>query len=126
MRQAGILAAAGIYALKHHVERLAVDHEHARLLASALGELGFGVEPVETNIVIFTVERKDLGVPELQERLRRHGVLASPAGGNPRKMRLVTHLDVTRPDIDQAIAALRSAAKETQIPLPPERGASSP
>ncbi len=110
MRQAGYLAAAGIYALDHQVERLRDDHEHARLLAAALAELPYvgAIRPVETNIVIFDVhpaEDRVSIVPALLNYLRENGVNASAFG--PHTVRLVTHLDVTRPMIEQAIRVLR-------------------
>lgn len=101
MRQVGILAAAGLYALDHHVERLADDHRRARRLAEALGQLP-GVTmagPPETNLVY-------LGVPDapgLAARLRDAGVLVSDMG--PTTLRLVTHLDVDDAGVEIAIAA---------------------
>jgi len=97
MRQVGVLAAAGLHALDHHVERLADDHEHARLLAEACG-----VDPgtVETNIVV--VPRDD--AQKFVARAREDGVLVSPVG--PRVVRLVTHLDVRREDADSAAVVL--------------------
>ena len=106
MRQAGIVAAAGLYALDHHVERLAEDHENARALAEGLAELeGVELDPdeVETNIVVF-------GVPDAEAfcaALERAGVLMYAIG--PRRVRAVTHLDVDRAGIEQAIAAARAA-----------------
>lgn len=101
MRQVGILAAAGLYALDHHVERLAQDHEHAALLAEALG-----VDPagVDTNIVV--VERPDAAA--LVERAAAQGVRLSLVG--PRTLRLVTHLDVGAQDARQAATVLRRLA----------------
>jgi threonine aldolase len=105
MRQAGILAAAGLYALDHHVERLADDHENARVLAEGLAELeGVSLDPadVETNIVVF-------GVPEADafcEALERAGVKMLAIGAQ--RVRAVTHLDVDRAGVEQAIAAARS------------------
>jgi threonine aldolase len=105
MRQAGIVAAAGLYALDHHIERLATDHEHARLLAEALAELP-GVEldlgAVETNIVICRVP----DAPRLATALERRGVLVGAL--DARRLRIVTHLDVDRPGVERAIDALRS------------------
>jgi len=97
MRQVGILAAAGLYALDHHVERLADDHAHARLLAEALG-----ADPatVDTNIVV--VERDD--APTFVEKARGEGVLIAAVG--PTAVRLVTHLDVSRADAEQAARVL--------------------
>ena len=105
MRQAGILAAAGLYALDHHVERLAEDHEHARLLARGLAEIpGLSVTPPETNIVMVEILAGPTAA-ELAARLRRRGVLVAPAGAGTeaRKLRLVTHLDVSREDILRTI-----------------------
>ncbi len=97
MRQAGILAAAGLHALDHHVERLAEDHEHARLLAEACG-----VDPatVDTNIVVVPCDDATGFVAAARER----GVLVSAVGA--RTVRLVTHLDVTRQDTEAAALAL--------------------
>jgi threonine aldolase len=97
MRQVGILAAAGLHALDHHVERLAEDHEHARLLAEACG-----VDPagVDTNIVV--VEVPD-AAPVVQAA-KAEGVLVSAVG--PRTVRLVTHLDVSAEQAEQAAAVM--------------------
>ena len=97
MRQTGILAAAGLHALDHHVERLADDHAHARLLAEAMG-----VDPagVDTNIVV--VEHDDAA--GLVARARAAGVLVATVG--PTTVRLVTHLDVTRADAERAAEVL--------------------
>jgi threonine aldolase len=108
MRQAGILAAAALYALDHHVARLAEDHAHARRLAAALAEVpGVKVDAaqVETNMVFAEFSRPAM---EMVELLARHGVLTNPAGG-PRTLRLVTHLDVSAQDIDEAVARIRRA-----------------
>jgi threonine aldolase len=105
MRQAGILAAAGLYALEHHVERLAEDHENARILAQGLSEIPcLSVTPPETNIVMVEILRGPTAA-ELAERLKRRGVLVAPAGAGTeaRKLRLVTHLDVSREDILRTI-----------------------
>ena len=101
MRQVGILAAAGLYALDHNVERLADDHAHARLLAEACG-----VDPasVDTNIVV--VPRSDAG--EFVAAARDAGVLVATVG--PTAVRLVTHLDVTRDDAEKAAAVLARLA----------------
>jgi threonine aldolase len=93
MRQAGILAAAGLYALEHNVDRLAEDHANAERLAK-----GIGAPAPSSNMVFFD------SMPGLPEHLARHGVVVLPA---PR-LRLVTHLDVDRAGIDRAIAAFRS------------------
>jgi len=104
MRQAGFLAAAGIYALDHHIDRLAEDHENAQRLACGLADLdGLAIDPqeVETNIVIFRVVQPGLSAPDLCSRLQESGVLALPFG--PDLIRAVTHLDLERGDIDRAI-----------------------
>jgi threonine aldolase len=104
MRQAGIIAAAGLYALDHHVDRLAEDHLRARRLAEGLAELpGVGIDPatVETNIVIAEVADP----AGLCARLRDEGVLAGPADAH--RVRFVTHLDVDDAGIDGALAAMR-------------------
>jgi threonine aldolase len=97
MRQIGILAAAGLHALDHHLDRLADDHAHARLLAEACG-----VDPttVDTNIVV--VPRDDAA--DFVAGARAGGVLVSPVG--PRAVRLVTHLDVSGEQAEQAAAVL--------------------
>lgn len=98
MRQAGMLAAAGLHALDHQVERLAEDHAHAAQLGTALAELGYQVEPVQTNMVYLALGD---GAPALQAFLAERGIRISPA---PR-LRLVTHLDVSAADIEAVIAA---------------------
>jgi len=106
MRQAGILAAAGLYALEHHVERLAEDHEHARLIHDNLKEFEpelLTLEPVETNIVIFSLKR--MAAEELAARLRERGILIHAIG--PQRVRLVTHLDVRREDVLETIKAFK-------------------
>jgi len=104
MRQAGILAAAGLYALEHHIERLAEDHENAQLLAQALREISeVRLEPVETNIVIF--ELAETPAEKLIAELKKRNILALAIG--PRRVRLVTHLDVSRADVLRAAQALR-------------------
>lgn len=98
MRQAGILAAAGLHALDHQVERLAEDHAHAAQLGTALAELGYRVEPVQTNMVYLALGDE---APALQAFLAERDIRISPA---PR-LRLVTHLDVSAADIEAVIAA---------------------
>jgi threonine aldolase len=104
MRQAGIVAAAGLYALDHHVERLAEDHANARRLARGLGEAGLPVdlEQVETNFVLVDVGKLGLDGDEAIARLRAAGVLLSFAV-RPNQLRAVTHLDVSAEDIEEAI-----------------------
>jgi len=104
MRQAGILAAAGLYALEHNVERLAEDHENARFLAEALAELkGLAVDlaKVETNMVFFEVNRPGLDAFTYAARLQELGVLVNPLRQS--RLRAVTHLDVSRRDLEAAL-----------------------
>jgi threonine aldolase len=105
MRQAGVLAAAGQYALRHHVGRLAEDHVRARRLAEGLA--GFGVvdpERVRTNIVPMDLTKTALDAPTLGAQARERGVLVSVLG--PRVARLVTHLDIDDDGVDRALAVL--------------------
>jgi threonine aldolase len=111
MRQAGILAAAGLYALRHHVDRLAEDHDRARRLAQGLaGITGLRLDPerVETNIVVFDVSGTGLSGETFAARtLSSHGVRFSVLG--PTTVRAVTHLDIPPDGIDRALAAARAA-----------------
>jgi threonine aldolase len=103
MRQAGIVAAAGVYALDHHVERLADDHARARRLAEGLAAAGVAIDldAVETNFVQIDVEPYGLTKWEALERLKEHGVGMS-ATVHPTRLRAVTHLDVSDDDIERA------------------------
>jgi threonine aldolase len=108
MRQAGVLAAAGLHALDHHVERLADDHARARRLADAVAEVAPGlVDPaaVETNIVVLETP----GAGELVRRCREQDVLVSQL--DQRHARVVTHLDVDDEQVEQAAKVLREAAR---------------
>jgi threonine aldolase len=105
MRQVGILAAAGAYALRHHVARLADDHARARRLASALEPTGVvDAGRVRTNIVPLDLTKAPLDAPALGAAARASGVLVSVLG--PRTARLVTHLDVDDAGVDRAIEIL--------------------
>ncbi len=109
MRQAGIIAAAGLYALDHHVERLAEDHDNARHLARGLAEIdGIDVDPdlVETNIVFFDVVAPGWSAGELVAKLKLEGVGLGAFG--PSRIRAVTHLDVARADVDRALSVIRA------------------
>lgn len=104
MRQAGILAAAGIVALTDHVERLADDHANARCLAEGLAEireLGVNPEKVQTNMVFFSLEKPRFA--SLQQDMRSQGILISGRD----MIRLVTHLDVTGEDVERVIQAFK-------------------
>ena len=107
MRQAGFLAAAGLYALEHHVTRLADDHRHAKALADTLGNLSFveSVMPVETNIVLFDVAQ-GLKADQIVHHLAQKGILCNTTSS--KTIRLVTHLDVSVSMVDQAIQTLNS------------------
>ncbi len=108
MRQAGILAAAGIYALENHVERLAEDHANARRLAEGIADLAglrVDVQHVDTNIVIIHLTDEGVSSLDVVAGLKERGVSVVPFG--KRTMRAVTHLDVTATDIDRAIAVFR-------------------
>ena len=107
MRQAGILAAAGVYALDHHVERLVEDHQRASILGEQLKELGFVeyVLPVETNIVIFRLRNNGLA-SDFVARLQKLGILAVPFGKHD--VRFVTHLDFTDEMLNNCIGLLKN------------------
>jgi threonine aldolase len=104
MRQAGFLAAAGIYALDNNIERLAEDHEHARMLANALAGKSFVnmVLPVETNIVIFELV-DGRSAPDFVASLKNQDILAYAI--SPSRIRLVVHLDISRAMISKTIEA---------------------
>lgn len=103
MRQAGIVAAAGIYALEHNIPRLKEDHEHAKRLATLLQKTpGVAINPdhVETNIVIFDLPDSRWSAAQIVADLKKAGVLINAVG--PRSLRAVTHLDVSAQDIEEA------------------------
>lgn len=104
MRQAGVLAAAGRYAIAHHIGRLADDHARAARLAEALAPFGVVSGVVRTNIVALDLTRAALDAPALGAAAKAEGVLVSVLG--PRTARLVTHLDVDDAGIDRAIEVL--------------------
>jgi threonine aldolase len=105
-RQVGIVAAAALYAIDHHIDRLADDHANARRLAEALAKLpGVIINPqeVDTNIVIFQIDPKRISPVDVVVQMGKRGVLMLPFGST--KIRCVTHLDVSSDDIDTAIGA---------------------
>ena len=108
MRQAGIVAAAGVYALDNHVDRLAEDHARAKRLALGLAEAGLAVDPdaVETNFV--QIDVAPLPKEEAMTRLAERGVGLS-ATIHPTILRAVTHLDISDDDIDVALDAIPRA-----------------
>ena len=102
MRQAGYIAAAGLYALQNNIERIAEDHHHSQMLANALSEKNFVdvILPVETNIIIFSV--KDEMTPKLFiEKMKEHHIYMYPI--SPTQVRIVVHLDITKAMIDKTI-----------------------
>jgi threonine aldolase len=108
MRQVGIIAAAGIYALNHHLERLKEDHHNAKRLAVGLKEFkGVSIDPkhVETNIVIFDVTNTGMTGAQVAEAMKKDGVLIHAFGKT--QIRLVTHLDVSGEDIEIALKAFK-------------------
>ena len=110
MRQAGVLAAAGLVALEKGPARLAQDHALARRLAEGLAEIrGVEIDParVETNIVIFGTARTGFSAAEIVARMAEHNVLAGATG--PDAIRLVTHLDVDAAKIEEALRVIRAA-----------------
>jgi len=113
MRQAGMLAAAGAYALDHHVERLAIDHGHARIIAEALEKKAFirQVLPVETNIVIAeTVPTVD--PREFVSAMAKYGILLFAV--SKERFRIVTHLDITQEMVEKTVSVLDGMAIPTR------------
>jgi threonine aldolase len=105
MRQSGILAAAGIYALQNNRGRLGEDHDNARGLAERAGNIkGLRVHMPETNIVMMDVEKAGMGAGDVVNKLKTHGVLMVEF--TPTRVRAVTHMDVTRADVERAADAL--------------------
>lgn len=118
MRQAGIIAAAGIYAFENNVERLADDHANAKFLAEGIANVP-GIEllraPVQTNIVIFSVANTGMTAAEFARLMREeHGVRMSPYV-DPLTVRAVTHIDVSREDCVKGIAAVKAVATGGQL-----------
>lgn len=120
MRQVGILAAAGIYALDQNVDRLRDDQAHARLFAEGIAGIpGISVDPagVQTNMVFFGLTMQDVRVEEFIERLARTGVRVAASGalsGDGLIIRAVTSLEVNRQDIEYAIEAVAEVARELE------------
>jgi threonine aldolase len=115
MRQAGILAAAGLVALDTMIDRLAEDHQHARRLAYGLANIdGLSVDPesIQTNIVFFEVD-EDLGTAaDLIAALNRNGVLVSYPG--KQSIRMVTHRHIAPEDIEEALSRTSAAVREVR------------
>jgi threonine aldolase len=107
LRQSGIVAAAGIYALQHHIQRLREDHDNANLLAQELSSIkGIRLDPAkpETNIVFFNISQTSLSIPDFQAKALAKGVRFSAMTG---RVRAVTHLDVARQDIEKTLEIVR-------------------
>jgi threonine aldolase len=102
MRQAGFLAAAGIYALQHNIERLAEDHVHAKKIADSIVKKSFTklLLPVETNIIIFELN-DSISAPQLVAKLKEHNILGYAISSN--RIRLVLHLDITKEMTERTI-----------------------
>ncbi len=119
MRQAGILAAAALYALEHHRERLAEDHAAAKLIAETIRAIaGAHVDPVETNIV--NVDTPSIPAERVVEAARERGVLIGASG--PHRVRVVTHLDLAKDDLPWTAQALAAAVRDA-LYVAPDGGA---
>lgn len=111
MRQAGIIAAGAIYALENHIERMAEDHGNAQTLAGGLSQIvGITVEPAETNLVYFDISALGITATEFDERLTSRGVGISTLGKH--LVRAVTHLDVSREQVEEASEIIREVVDE--------------
>ena len=109
MRQAGIIAAGAVYALNHHVERLAEDNENAQILARGLAEIeGIVVEPVETNLIFFDVSAMGVTAEAFNALLMEKGLRISVLGKT--RGRAVTHLDVSREQVKEGLDIIRQVA----------------
>lgn len=116
MRQAGIIAAAGLYALEHHVERLAQDHTNAQILARGLAEIRgieIDVAHVETNLVFFDVAGTGLTAEEVVDRLLARGVRVGAITRT--QLRAVTHLDVSQADVERAVSIMQDVLGRARI-----------
>jgi len=112
MRQAGVLAAAGLIALEKGPKRLHIDHENARFLAEKLSEIpGIQINPAkaQTNIVIYDIQQTGLSSADFLAELARRKVLGVPVDAE--KIRMVTHLDVDRKDVEEAVETIREMLK---------------
>jgi len=110
MRQAGVLAAAALYALDHHVERLADDHRNARVIAQAIADTpGLRLDPpeVETNLIFFDVDRELGTAQSVAAAMKARGVLVLPTA--PQRIRACTHLDVSAAQAERAAETIRQA-----------------
>lgn len=116
MRQAGIIAAGALYALQHHRQRLALDHENAQRLGEAIGQcepLSVIGDSIHTNIVAVNIDPAWGTAAEFVDLLQHHGILCFAIG--PQSFRLVTHLDVSAEQIEQACQILRQVAQQSAL-----------
>jgi threonine aldolase len=112
MRQAGVIAAGALYALEHHIDRLAEDHANARRLAEGvrrIGRLQLTGDAVDTNMLFFGVDPAWGTAAEFAIKLKEHGLLMLATA--PQTIRAVTHLDVTAADVDRAVEILKEVAR---------------
>jgi threonine aldolase len=108
MRQAGVIAAAALYALENNIERLKEDHEKARFFAeeiSKLNEIDINMATVQTNIIIFSVKRSESGVNKFKSDLKDKNVLISD--GSYGSLRAVFHLDVSLEQVKEAVDVIK-------------------
>ena len=113
MRQAGVLAAAGLIALEKGPKRLQIDHDHAKFLATQLAAIpGITLNPgkVQTNIVIFDLKKSRWSSSDFLQALAKRNVLAVPVDSE--KVRMVTHLDVDRSGVEKAAAIVREVVQQ--------------
>jgi threonine aldolase len=116
MRQVGIIAAAGIYAIENNFNRLIEDHRNAKALAQGLSKIpkiSLDLESVQTNIVVIDIKQSGMDVTDLLEKLKEKGVLAVPFGKN--EVRCVTHLDVSRDDIYKALEVFKEVFENSSV-----------
>jgi len=120
LRQAGMMAAAALYALDHHIDRLEEDHDNARAFAEAIAEIdGVRIDPstVESNLVFFELDPHKITGPELTARLREQKVYMNTSGG-PQRIRACTHLDIDREDVLQAATTMRKILEGERVAVP--------
>ena len=113
LRQAGMMAAAAVYAVEHHVDRLSIDHDNARTFAAAIASIDgiqLNLADVESNLVFFDVKREAGTSAQLSAKLRERGIKINPTG--PQRLRACTHLDVNRGQVLRAADAIRSCLAE--------------
>ena len=111
MRQAGIIAAGAVYALNHHIGRMAEDHENSKRLAKGLAEIdGIDVETTETNLLFFDIAGLGVAADEFCKLLQDRGLDVSTLGGT--RVRAVTHMDVSRAQIEDALGIIREVVNQ--------------